>query len=158
MSASLAKLEALAARARQGMGNMLAQRIRSGLPTTWEYRKFCRTCGTAVDKGVYLANSPWPFPLNDPMECRRCGFIMSREDRESPENAEVVNPGCYCGPAEWWREPDVMARCPECGAPESMFALAIVCAECNEYPCICEQWDYLQPDSWWPGRRQERAG
>ena len=76
-------------------------------------------------------------PYVDPVQCRCCGHVAERRRlAEAEYHKRSLRGICHlapgdCAPSEYVR------ACPKCGAQES-FDDATKCAECLEYPCICQ--------------------
>ena len=75
--------------------------------------------------------------MEEPVRCCRCGHAVARKGLDAPEYRAISLKGVRhlasgdCEPDEW------VTICPDCGARES-FEPAVRCAECLEFPCICE--------------------
>ena len=118
---------------------LIAQRIYSGRLTTWEFRQFCRDVGVSDWFGAYIPGHPDPFPVEDPQACDACGAVYPAS-YVSDSQIQTIGAIRYmatgdCEPAEYEIE------CPDCGARDS-FQRAVVCWECDEYPCCCDEANY----------------
>lgn len=119
---------------------MLSSRIKLGWPVTGEYREYCLRRNLVIAEGVLFVDSPAAFPIRNPMQCRFCGIIYPAERVESDEEFRQCT---FRGRAHRWEdsEPDEYETiCPDCRSNEG-FDKAICCAECDEYPCVCEPED-----------------
>ena len=113
-------------------------RIAGGELTTRIYREWCAQQGVDDSEGVFYPGHPPPFAYRKPMQCRVCGWIAEMDWLDdSPDAAACVLPAVGGDPQ--YAEPAEYAQvCVECGAKES-FEPAPLCAQCDEYPCVCEE-------------------
>ena len=109
-----------------GRNYAIAMRIHYGERTTWEYRQFCKRMGVSLEEGVSLPGRPRVFPMAEPVECDGCGAAFDL--RKAPE--------------EYVYGEGFVRHCPECGEPGvEAFDKAVVCHECDGFPCTCDESD-----------------
>lgn len=78
------------------------------------------------------------YSFNALMECTKCGHQARQATIENnAAYSRCISAGFNLhGPGDG-EPPEWETVCPACDARES-FGLAMTCAECLEYPCICE--------------------
>ena len=121
---------------------LCANRIRSGVRTTFQFREFLRRTGWDVERGLLSANCPDPFPLTDPVFCHFCGEVFNESEMPARRliREQISGPVERCHPAEY---DDI---CPECGRTADLHP-ALRCAECDEHLCVCSAEDYQEPEA-----------
>lgn len=135
-TAPMARLESTARAAARSGAKLAAALIAAGRRTTWPYRRWCAANGLSVGTGVLFADAPRPLPYRRPVQCRHCGDVVERDLLDEPGHSVRTLRGRQFGHPDR-REPDEYDTvCPECGAL-GPYQPAVVCAACDEYPCIC---------------------
>ena len=137
MTVSLANLSDLAGGIRVRGLKLKVLWIQQGRPVTWEYRQFCEKQRCSLPEGLTHPLAPLIIPLNHPIRCRECGHVVGAEHADNNEDYRrltvrgvVTEAWENCYPSEYEQ------ICPVCEAHDP-FDKMTVCAECDEYPCIC---------------------
>lgn len=121
---------------RRPFERLMACKIASGAPTTWDYRRWCREHGVSPTHGVFRMGHPDPLPMTDPVQCLACNAIMER--REWADEQHIVVAAIRFGNPDNAEPAEYEQFCPECGASTSFDELA-KCTFCGCWPCCCPE-------------------
>ncbi len=110
-----------------------------GEPVTRDYREFCARMGLDLLNGVFEPGHPHPFALCRPMICRKCGWIAETERLER-DDAWILTLQPRGGDPQHAEPAEHAQVCVESGERDS-FEPAPLCAECDAYPCVCQEGD-----------------
>ena len=116
----------------------LSARIFGGEITTRDYREFCAERGVDEPGGVFIPGCPHAFPLRKPMICRNCGWIAETERIDDDDDASIQMLPARGGDPQHAEPAEYAQVCVQCGAKDS-FEAAPLCADCDEYPCVCDE-------------------
>jgi len=128
------KLDDTYLKAKKKTAEMLSIKIGQSTAVTQEYQKFCLENDVSLQEGAYLDSCPWPFPMNDPVQCPACFEVYEQKDIDNALLGEFfveVVPADRQGPAEYEE------RCPACYYQDDEIFIDVDCPVCGCYPCCC---------------------